>query len=109
MDYQKLINNGIKRLRINKGLTQEKFAEIINLSVQGLRNLEQNKYQPTADTIDNICEVFGVTPVSLLLPTPEFDKNQLLNIINLKLQDASIEEISKINDIIDIIKKKYKN
>ena len=109
MDYQEQLNNGIKRLRLQNCLTQDKFAEKSVLTVETIRNIEHNKCTPTAKTINSICEVFGVTPVSLLLPTPEFDKNQLLNIINIKLQDASIEEISKINDIIDIIKKKYKN
>ena len=59
MYYQKLITGGIKRLRANCGLTQEQFAEKINMSVQGYRNIEHNKYLPTGDTIDKICNVRG--------------------------------------------------
>lgn len=48
MSYQELITNGIKRLRTKNKLTQEQFAEKINMSVQGYRNIEHNRYLPTA-------------------------------------------------------------
>ena len=68
MNYQKLITNGIKRLRTKNNLTQEQFSEKINMSVQGYRNIEHNKYLPTAETIDKICAEFKIAPVQLLLP-----------------------------------------
>lgn len=71
MSYQKLITNGIKRLRTENKLTQEKFAEKINMSVQGYRNIEHSRYLPTAETIDKICKVFNIQPVELLLPEPQ--------------------------------------
>ena len=54
MDYQALINKSIKDLRKKLGLTQEQFCEKIGISLQGLSNLERNRYQPTAETIDKI-------------------------------------------------------
>ena len=67
MDYQKLLNSNIKQLRVKQGLTQEEFAERIGISIQGLSNLERNRYQPTSATIDKICNVFKITPIELLL------------------------------------------
>ena len=107
MTYQELINNGIKRLRVNKHLTQDKFAELTGMSVQGLRNLEQNKYQPTSDTVDNICKIFNITPFDLLLEENSKKENEILNLINKKLKLCSIQELSQINDLIDIIRKQY--
>ena len=66
MSYTELISSGIKRLRLAKNLTQEQFAEQINMSVQGYRNIEQGKYLPTAATIDKICNLFDCSPVDLL-------------------------------------------
>ncbi len=83
MSYQQQITNGIKRLRFNCKQTQEQFAEKISMSVQGYRNIEHNKYLPTAETIDKICKVFNISPVELLLPetkneTVEIKKNHKL-------------------------------
>ncbi len=36
MDYQKLINSNIKKLRQTHNLTQEEFAEKTGLSLQGV-------------------------------------------------------------------------
>ena len=71
MDYQTLINKNIKNLRKRLGLTQEQFCEKIGISLQGLSNLERNRYQPTVDTIDKICKAFKVTPSELLVEPNE--------------------------------------
>ena len=45
MNYQELITNGIRRIRFKLHLTQEQFAEKIDMSVQGYRNIENNRCQ----------------------------------------------------------------
>lgn len=103
MGYQEIINNGIKRLRLSKELTQEQFAEKINMSVQGYRNLEHNKYQATAETVDKICDVFNISPIQLLLPKPERDLTKIIELINNKLGNCDIDKLIRINNIIDLI------
>ena len=85
MSYRELITNGIRRLRTESKLTQEQFAEKINMSVQGYRNIEHNRYLPTAETIDKICEVFDIQPVELLLPEPQANLDKVRELINNKL------------------------
>ena len=103
MSYQELITNGIKRLRFKNNLTQEQFAEKISMSVQGYRNIEHNRYLPTAETIDKICEVFNITPVELLLPNPQDNLFEIKELINIKLNTCELEKLIKINSIIDIL------
>lgn len=103
MSYQEIINSGIKRLRLNQNLTQEQFAEKINMSVQGYRNLEHNKYQATAETVDKICEVFNISPVQLLLPEPQKDLNKIIELINNKLNTCNIDKLIRINNMIDLM------
>ena len=105
MNYLYLISNGIKRLRNSLGLTQDEFSSKIDMSIQGLRNIEQGKYQPTADTIDKICDTFHISPFDLLIETHSGDKNSAILTINKKLKTCSIEQLTKIDEIIDIIKK----
>ena len=103
MSYQKLITNGIKRLRVKNKLTQEQFAEKISMSVQGYRNIEHNRYLPTGETIDKICEVFNIQPVELLLPEPQANLNEILELINNKLHNCNLDKLIRINNMIDLM------
>lgn len=103
MSYQKIINSGIKRLREQNKLTQEQFAEKIGMSVQGYRNIEHNKYQPTSDTIDKICKVFKVTPIDLLIPEQKSDLKEIRKIINYKLDTCKLEKLLRISSMIDLM------
>lgn len=103
MSYKELITNGIKRLRAKNNLTQEQFAEKISMSVQGYRNIEHNRYLPTAETIDKICEVFNIQPVELLLPEPQANLNEILELINNKLHNCNLNKLIRINNMIDLM------
>ncbi len=105
MNYQRLITFGIKRLREKQGMTQEQFSEKAGMSVQGLSNLERNKYQPTAETIDLICKNFGIHPVDLLMDYPEdMEKGELLRQIDVILKTFPKEELQKIYKVLSALK-----
>lgn len=102
MDYQKLINTNIRELRLRNNLTQEEFAEKIGMSLNGVSNIERNRYQPTAKVIDRICETFNITPAELLLQ-PFREKDALINNIVTLLSSCSAQKLKKIYDIILIV------
>lgn len=86
MDYQKLINSNIKELRQRNNMTQEEFSEKIGISIQGLSNIERNRYQPTAETIDKICKAFKISPAELLVTKDNYNEEQISNILVLLKQ-----------------------
>lgn len=100
MKYQELINTSIKNLRKSNNLTQEEFAEKIDISIQGLSNIERNRYQPTADTIDKICKAFKITPAELLLGQ---NNNEIINNITLLLTNCPKNKLKKIYEVIKIL------
>lgn len=100
MKYQELINTSIKNLRKSSNLTQEEFAEKIDISIQGLSNIERNRYQPTADTIDKICKAFKITPAELLLGQND---NEIINNITLLLTNCPKNKLKKIYEVIKIL------
>ena len=102
MKYQELINKNIKDLRLKHYLTQEEFAEKIGISVVGLSNLERNRYQPSSDTIDKICETFKITPLELLM-TENSTKDSLTKNIFALLEQSSYKNLKKIYEIVKII------
>lgn len=104
MNYQKLINTNIKKLRQNNNLTQEEFAEKIGISVQGLSNIERNRYQPTAKIIDRICSAFEITPAELLIIPSEKNQDIIKN-INVLLNQYSSKKLKQIYEIIILLLK----
>jgi len=104
MDYKALINKSIKDLRKKLGLTQEQFCEKIGISLQGLSNLERNRYQPTAETIDKICKVFKITPNELLLE-PNKESQDIIKNISILLSNCPKTKLKKIYTIIQTLVK----
>lgn len=102
MNYQKIINQNIKSLRIKNGLTQEVFAEKIGVSIQGLSNIERNKYQPNAETINRICEAFSIKPQELLVQNSNIE-NEIIENIDTLLKSCSKNKLKKIYEIIKLI------
>ena len=81
MNYQELLCNNIKLIRLSKNMTQAKFAEAIELSVEAVRNIEHHKYTPSAKTIDTICNRFGLSYVDLLLPKHTNEQSSMITVI----------------------------
>ena len=104
MGYQKLINMNIRELRLKNNLTQEEFAEKIGISIQGVSNIERNRYHPTADTIDKICSAFEIIPAQLLVVTPKNNEDIIKNIVTL-LSNCKPKKLKQIYDIISILLK----
>ncbi len=105
MNYQKLITSNIKELRLKNGLTQEQFAEKIGITVNGVSNIERNRYQPTAKMIDKICTAFGITPQELLTIDSSANEDLIKN-INTLLANCSPRQLKKTYEIIQILIKK---
>ena len=105
MKYQRLINSNIKALRQKYNLTQEEFSEKIGISLQGLSNIERNKYQPTAETVDKICKAFNITPIELLTTASESNENLMID-INSLLTNCTKKQLKQIYDIILILIRK---
>ena len=66
MNITKSFAKTIKSKRLKLGLSQEKFAELANLSMRSISLLECEKQQPTLTTLYNIASAFEVTTSELL-------------------------------------------
>lgn len=50
----------VKRMRELSGLTQEAFARRLGVGLATLKNLENDKGNPTVETLDRIGRIFGL-------------------------------------------------
>ena len=54
------IGRKVKALRLEKGLSQEKFAECVNMSREHISCIERGKNLATIETLYNMAEFFGI-------------------------------------------------
>lgn len=62
----KAIGQRIKRLRKEKELTQEKLAELLNISTEHLSRIETGSYRPSFSLITKISEIFNVDEQTIM-------------------------------------------
>lgn len=56
----------LKRVRIERGLTQEELADAAGLHRTEISLLERNRRKPLLETIVAVCRGLGITPGELL-------------------------------------------
>lgn len=90
LNIKKQIGLKIKQLRMQKGLSQEQFAEKIGIATRTLCGIEIGKNFFTADTLEKMLEILEITP------------QDLFKINHLKPQEDLVEEIiASIKNIKD--------
>lgn len=60
MDNKKKLGKRIKELRKQKGLTQEKLAEFINMEQNSISIIESGRNFPTLATLEKIANILNV-------------------------------------------------
>ena len=71
MDMRKLVGRNFARLRLAKGFTQERFAEVSGFTQQYVSGLERGRRNPTVVTIYHLAAALGVSHVELVIPDDE--------------------------------------
>ena len=69
MDMRKLVGRNVKRVRQDKGLTQEELAERSGFSQQYISGLEQGRRNPTIVSIYELATALGVNHMEFVRPT----------------------------------------
>lgn len=73
MDMRKLVGRNLVRIRREKGLTQERLAELSGYTQQYLSGIEQGQRNPTIVTLFEIASALGVSHVDLVAPDAHND------------------------------------
>ena len=56
-----MINEKLRKARIEKGLSQTELAKLIGVSRQTINMIENNDYNPTISLCLKICKILGKT------------------------------------------------
>ncbi len=68
MDMRRLVGENVRRIRLEKGLTQERFSDLSGFSQQYISGLEKGQRNPTVVTLFQLAEALGVSHVELVRP-----------------------------------------
>ena len=109
MDIKKEIGERIKRVRKQRGLTQEQLAEIMEISSRNLSNIELGNSFPKPETLEKFLSALNITTQTLFANDSIKSDEELLKDINFLINSIqhdhkTLEMIYKVlNDIIEKI------
>lgn len=101
MDIKRLLGKRIKQYRILKGYSQEKFAELLNISQRILSGIECGSNFLSAQTLDKILEVLNIVPDDLfyleyLKPNKELVAELVSDIKALEFEEEKLQTVYKV-------------
>lgn len=105
-ELKRIIGENVRRLRKARGLTQERFAELIDRTPGSVSRFESGKQFMGVDTLIQIANFFSVSMDELIRPegtTPHFD-----SIINM-LVGQSDEDLAFLEPFIRLWISQYGN
>lgn len=88
----------IKRMRLNRGLTQEQLAEAVDVSQRTLSGIEIGENFVTAETLDKIIKALNTTSEELFSTNHLKEERELISEI-----ENNIKTISKNPTKLDIL------
>lgn len=89
------VGENIRKLRLERGLTQKKLGELCNIAEPNIRKYELNKANPKIETIEKIASALGV-PISKI-------KDNIWSEFDIKNPNIA-KEFAKFKDFIEFLK-----
>lgn len=101
MNIKSLLGKKIKHFRTLRGFTQEKLAEILNISQRTLSGIECGNNFLTAQTMEKILEVLEISPDELfyleyLKPNSELAQELIKDINSIADNEEKLHMVYKV-------------
>ncbi|WP_271006502.1 helix-turn-helix domain-containing protein [Listeria seeligeri] len=76
LEKRNVLNIGkkLKVYRLELGVTQKEFADVLNINHQNYSKMERGIYTPSLEKLLEICNSLRITPNDLLLDNREYDE-----------------------------------
>lgn len=103
MDVKKELGLKVKRLRQKEGLTQEQFAEKLNIATRTLAGIEIGESFVSAQTIENILNYTNISFEDFFISSHLRPTEDLLNDIYIYLEKIKNDR-DKVENIYKVIK-----
>lgn len=106
MNIKKLLGAKIKRLRKNRGLTQEQLSEMIDITPRNLSRVEVGESFVSADTLDKILQALSVTAEELFAYENIKETKELLADIYTSIDEIKTnkKQLEKVHRLIKFVR-----
>lgn len=94
-----MLKTNLKNLRLEKKLTQEELAKVLNLSVSTISMYETGSREPDISTLKTISEYFNVTCDYLL----GLSSNRHFNVVSVTSQTDTTAYLKSLKDVIETL------
>ena len=86
----------LKQIREIRGLSQNKLAQIMTMSLQNIQRIEYGDAKSIPlETLDRLCEALDCQPGDLLIKVDDPDReNALIEQVLLRLNSDSVEQVN---------------
>lgn len=108
-----MIGSKIRRLRNQRGFSQEYLADILNISQASLSNLESGKTLPDFNLIRSLCDIFKIevnelfeSKGDIIFQNNEIDKNiaHVEGNVTYEMSEKLIQQYEeRISDLKDLV------
>ncbi len=107
MGIKQELGQKIKRMRINRGLTQEQLAELVDVSQRTMSGIEIGENFVTADTLDKIIKALNTTSEEIFATNHIKESNELLREINSDIEYLSKnpQKLATLYNVVKALKK----
>ena len=102
VDY-KLMGKRLAKIRKDRGLTQEKLAEMTDLANNYISNIENNRSIPSLETLVRICAALEVTPNDILLGVSVNSSDYMTEELGIILKKCTPPERNLIIDFAELL------
>lgn len=97
----KAIGQRIKRIRKGNDLTQERLAEMLNISTEHLSRIETGSYRPSLSLIEKISDIFKIEEQIIMFGNG-FDESSDKELCD-KIECLSEDKKQAVKLILDLI------
>ncbi len=97
------ISSNLLRIRKDRGLSQERLAEISGLSRGAYRNLEKGRADPRTDTLKSLASALEVPLKELFSPVRVLERVRFRSLKRLKSRDQVLSQVTRwLGDFSDL-------
>ncbi len=104
---QGVVSANIRRLRKERGLTQDAVASAAGISRLAFRNIEKQKSQPRADTLQAIARALKVGLADLVVPVPQLKHVRFRSKKRLNSREQILADVARwlgdFNDLEELL------
>ena len=102
LDYN-IIGERLKKARTERGLTQEKLAEKMDVSIAFLSRIERGSSHISLKRLSQVCDILGITEGSILNGSSNNSETYLTSEFDELLKNVSSEKQKLIYKIAKVI------